>query len=104
MSLTSYRAAPSRATNEATFLSPGSLFCFPFCFRKTAAGCSIPRHQLSDPFLSPGSLFCFPFCFRKTAAGCSIPRHQLSDPFRDRLKRKKADIRRMNDSGPPFEL
>jgi hypothetical protein len=24
--------------------------------------------------------------------------------LRDRLKRKKADIRRMNDSGPPFEL
>jgi hypothetical protein len=30
MSLTSYRAAPSRATNEATSLSPGSHFCFPF--------------------------------------------------------------------------
>jgi hypothetical protein len=45
MSLTSYRAAPSRATNEATFLSPGSLFCFPFCFRKTAAGCSIPLYR-----------------------------------------------------------
>jgi hypothetical protein len=73
MSLTSYRAAPSRATNKTTSLSPGSLFCFPFCIRKTAAGYSIPRHQLNDP-------------------------------FRDRQKRKKTDIRRMNDSGPPFEL
>jgi hypothetical protein len=47
MSLTSYRAAPSRATNEATSLSPRSLFCFPYRFRDTAAGCSIPRHQLT---------------------------------------------------------
>jgi hypothetical protein len=53
--------------------------------------------------LSPGSLFCFPFCSRKTAAGCSIPRHQNTLYFK-RVKRKKADIRRMNDSGPPFEL
>jgi hypothetical protein len=49
MSLTSYRAAPSRATNEATSLSPGSLFCFPFRFRETAAGCSIPRTNGSKP-------------------------------------------------------
>jgi hypothetical protein len=48
MSLTSYRAAPSRATNEATSLSPGSLFCFPHCFRNTVAGCSIPRDQQID--------------------------------------------------------
>ncbi|WP_333567404.1 hypothetical protein [Sphingorhabdus sp.] len=72
MSLTSYRAAPSRATNEAIFRSPGSLFCFPFCIGKTAAGCSIPLYQM--PCISTEQ------------------------------KRKKADIRRMNDSGPPFEL
>jgi hypothetical protein len=48
MSLTSYRAAPSRATNKATLLSPGSLFCFPDRFRVPAAGCSIPRHQLQN--------------------------------------------------------
>jgi hypothetical protein len=45
MSLTSYRAAPSRATNKTTSLSPRSLFCLPFRFRDTAAGCSIPLYQ-----------------------------------------------------------
>jgi len=69
-------------------LSPGSLFCFPFCFRKTAAGCSIPLYQRSDIIVAR-KLFCFPFCFRKTAAGCSIPLYQRSDPFRDRQKTKK---------------
>jgi hypothetical protein len=27
------------------FRSPGSLFCFPFCIGKPAAGCSIPLYQ-----------------------------------------------------------
>ena len=49
MSLTSYRAAPSRATKfRAPCGSPEALL-FPASLRETAAGCSIPRHQFRAP-------------------------------------------------------
>jgi hypothetical protein len=72
MSLTSYRAAPSRATNEATLLSPESFFVSRFALAK-----------------------------RRRAAPS---RATKMFSIQTEQKRKKADIRRMNDSGPPFEL
>ncbi|MCC6477843.1 hypothetical protein [Sphingorhabdus sp.] len=65
MSLTSYRAAPSRATNEATSLSPGSHFCFPFREWRNGGGLLHPAStmdqlQTTDPEKKKGDNRMYP--------------------------------------------